>query len=142
MREFVMWWIKTLSHGNGISWESLKLSLPSISLPLCYLWILWCHFNQAFKGTFSNECLSGFVWFLCCFVFFWHSYVRDSRITINDLDLNTILLGSLKMFFEYVCMSALNSTITNLNTQYQWSQTLLGFQILFKNFCCNPSPVI
>lgn len=36
--------------------------------------------------------------------FFSDIYMRDSRITINNLDLSTILLGFLKMFLSiYEC---------------------------------------
>lgn len=58
------------------------------------------------------------------FCFLSHNYMRDSRITINDFNLNTILLGFFKNVFEYVCRSALNSIITNLKMEYHESQTL------------------
>lgn len=64
-----------------------------------------------------SECDFCMIFFFC--FFFSHNYMRDSRITINGFDLNTVLLGLFKLFFEYVCVSALNSIITNLKMEYQ-----------------------
>lgn len=83
------------------------------------------------RGGFQSNVRLWFCMIFFCFVFFSHNYMRDSRITINGFDLNTILLEFFKMFFEYICMSALYSIITNLKMEYQWPQTLFWFQIFF-----------
>lgn len=140
VREFVMWWVKTLSQEISISmWKFEVVTTFSFPAPLLFGFFCAILISLSRRGFQINVwvCFYMMYFFLFCFATIIWEIVESQWFRIKYHS-----SGFFLMFFEYVCMSALNSTVTNLKMEYLWSQILFWFQILFWNFCCNPSPGI